>query len=191
MAIAARSGPHGELRAHTSKHVVSLEDTRIKACADAFLELIRSFEIAPILPPIFSFFLSRISSVAMKFFAATFFALPLLASALPQPTPAAAALQARETPSPGECIAAAKYVGIHGPGVTLYEQSCNTLGIQCQRLSNSTTYIWHKSVCVAAATCQGTADTVTLAKCANSETAALDRMYDLSYNVRRVGFPFV
>lgn len=93
---------------------------------------------------------------------------------------------ARDTPSEVDCITAGKYIGIRDN--TFYPY-CSQLSQAClQYLSqddfDASKGIWAEAVCVAAATCDGVNGLTTLAKCYDTDIAALDRMPDLDYDVR-------
>lgn len=118
----------------------------------------------------------------MMSFAAFTAILSLTASASPL------SLSVRDKPSDVDCISAGKYIGIRSPGFVYYPY-CNLLSGACIQYPSQDTFdaskgIWAESVCVAAATCDGINGLDTLAKCYNDETANMDRMPDLDYNVR-------
>ncbi|KAI0259459.1 hypothetical protein BC834DRAFT_833461 [Gloeopeniophorella convolvens] len=110
------------------------------------------------------------------------FAALLLAAVLPLAASAASVALLPRAPTQGDCVAALKYVGIyHGS----YSEACKNLVFQCIKDSNGTEYIWHKTSCVAAATCDGTVNLVTIAQCQNPAltNVPITQIPDLSTNV--------
>ncbi|KAI0259458.1 hypothetical protein BC834DRAFT_631149 [Gloeopeniophorella convolvens] len=108
------------------------------------------------------------------------FATLLLAAVLP--LAASAASVAPFPPTPGDCVAALKYAGTYRGG---YSGACKNLVFQCMKDSNGTEYIWHKTSCVAAATCDGTVNLVTIAQCQNPamKNVPMTQVPPLSTNV--------
>ncbi|PBK98636.1 hypothetical protein ARMGADRAFT_1131072 [Armillaria gallica] len=88
-----------------------------------------------------------------------------------------------DLPSP-ECVAAIKSIGLYHEG---YDVSCARLVFDCLAKVNGTEgetiYLWSKTSCATAATCQGTSRLVQLAQCYNSEVNDACDISHLSYNI--------
>ncbi|KAI0259460.1 hypothetical protein BC834DRAFT_833484 [Gloeopeniophorella convolvens] len=107
----------------------------------------------------------------------------MLAAVLPLATSAASvALLPRQQPISLNCIEADKHIGIYHNS---FSEACSNLVFQCLKDSNGTEYIWHKTSCVAAATCDGTVNLVTVAQCQNPALAnvTVTEVPDLSTNI--------
>ncbi|SJL06686.1 uncharacterized protein ARMOST_10028 [Armillaria ostoyae] len=88
-----------------------------------------------------------------------------------------------DLPSP-ECVAALKSIGLYHEG---YDASCGLLVFDCLAKVNGTEgetiYLWSKTSCATAATCQGTSRLVQLAQCYNSDVSDASDISHLSYNI--------
>ncbi|KAK0218829.1 hypothetical protein IW262DRAFT_1059604 [Armillaria fumosa] len=88
-----------------------------------------------------------------------------------------------DLPSP-ECVAAIKSIGLYHE---IYDASCTQLVFDCLAKVNGTEgetiYLWSKTSCATAATCQGTSRLVQLAQCYNSDVSDASDISHLSYNI--------
>jgi len=93
----------------------------------------------------------------------------------------AIAVTSRQDSPTVECIEA-----VHGEGIyqESYSPACVNLISNCLKELNTTSYIWHKTSCVAAATCDGITNLISLAQnCDKEDVADAPDTPTLSYNI--------
>ncbi|KAJ7493793.1 hypothetical protein FB451DRAFT_1360497 [Mycena latifolia] len=96
------------------------------------------------------------------------FASAILAAALVR-LAVSAALEARVTTNPQDCVEHEKYIGIYDNTLN-YSPACASVTFAC--LKENGTSIWSHAACVAAATCQGSAGVILLNQCQNPNVLA-------------------
>ncbi|TFL04317.1 hypothetical protein BDV98DRAFT_313234 [Pterulicium gracile] len=95
-------------------------------------------------------------------------------------------LDARDLPSEGTCIGYAKLSGIH-KFTRGWSPACSVISRDCNKKLKDTVFVWSKTSCVAAATCESPESVVQFARCpgGNQAIPELSAVSPLSTNIYR------